>query len=264
MGSYFDHRLDQKRLVIAEHLPKQETSVNSCHQQLSPQQITHLLKNERAQIGSKPRKPRVYINHAQLEVLEAAFKDNPYPDKEQQEYLATLTKLAEIEVRVWFQNRRAKSKREKRLFNDEARVQPCASLNQLHELEKFKLHKNSGSEISIELEYQLPTPESQNDIRQGSPAIDTCLEQNVSIHQFLKLPLSLSGGLRLPDTQVNHSMLPENCQRLFSGIGVKENDQNMREYSFSELDFLMTDAVPDIEEINPTLTIDYIDETLVH
>lgn len=66
-------------------------------------------------------------------------------------------------------------------------------------------------------------------------------------------------GLRLPDTQVNHSMLPENCQRLFSGIGVKENDQNMREYSFSELDFLMTDAVPDIEEINPTLTIDYID-----
>lgn len=61
---------------------------------------------------SKKRKPRALFSHAQVYELERRFAVQKYLTAHEREQLASMLHLTETQVKIWFQNRRYKSKRQ--------------------------------------------------------------------------------------------------------------------------------------------------------
>lgn len=65
------------------------------------------------------RLPRIPFTAHQLNELEAAYKRANYLSSEDANKLATLLDLSCMRVKIWFQNRRARERRERRELNIE-------------------------------------------------------------------------------------------------------------------------------------------------
>uniref|UniRef100_A0A4W5LEQ1 Homeobox protein Nkx-2.5 n=1 Tax=Hucho hucho TaxID=62062 RepID=A0A4W5LEQ1_9TELE len=74
------------------------------------------LKSEDPDQSAKPRKrrkPRVLFSQAQVYELERRFKQQKYLSAPERDHLAGVLKLTPTQVKIWFQNRRYKCKRQR-------------------------------------------------------------------------------------------------------------------------------------------------------
>ncbi|EFO82355.1 hypothetical protein CRE_00191 [Caenorhabditis remanei] len=68
--------------------------------------------------GGKKKRNRITFEASQIDELEKVFANNQYPDATVREQLAKKVQLQEERVQIWFQNRRAKFRREMKNKND--------------------------------------------------------------------------------------------------------------------------------------------------
>ncbi|XP_058812307.1 muscle-specific homeobox protein tinman [Topomyia yanbarensis] len=87
---------------------EEETVQKECNSQLVTSSRCELRKN--GKLRAK-RKPRILFSQGQVLELERRFRQQRYLSAPERETLANLLKLTPTQVKIWFQNRRYKSKR---------------------------------------------------------------------------------------------------------------------------------------------------------
>ena len=113
---YHPPKLPRKYLPLFSYKSEQVTPVRSmADQSLPPSHVRSSGPQKTGPVKRTPgRLPRVPFTPAQLSALEDAYKVSTYLSSEEANQLAYSLELTNTRVKIWFQNRRARDRREKR------------------------------------------------------------------------------------------------------------------------------------------------------
>ncbi|XP_028573585.1 homeobox protein Nkx-2.5 [Podarcis muralis] len=94
-------------------VPKGDNKKELCALQKSLEQEKRDAEDPERPRQRKRRKPRVLFSQAQVYELERRFKQQKYLSAPERDHLANVLKLTSTQVKIWFQNRRYKCKRQR-------------------------------------------------------------------------------------------------------------------------------------------------------